>query len=124
MIKMKTTGEFGKTISSLEKMKKSNPRGLLERHGAAGVIALASATPKDTGLTADSWSYKITRTRSGYRLSWMNSNYQGGVPVALVIQYGHALPSGYFIEGVDYINPALLPIFESLSNLLWKEVTA
>lgn len=94
--------------------------------GEEGVKALKEATPKDTGLTSESWYYEVKQIQNGgtniIRLSFMNSNRKDGVPIALVIQYGHGTRGGGYVEGIDYINPALKPIFEKLANNAWKEL--
>lgn len=122
MISFKQKGDFSKTISYLKKVRNPIPNSVLERYGKDGVAALSAATPKDTGLTADSWRYEIKRERTFVNLSFYNSNIQNGVPIAIIIQYGHATQNGVWIDGVDYINPAVKPIFEKLSNELWEEV--
>jgi hypothetical protein len=96
---------------------------IFEKYGAEGVQILSDNTPKDTGKTASSWYYEIVRTRSGVTLRWLNSNVDSGVPIAILIQYGHATQSGGFVEGIDFINPSLKPIFDKLSQDIWREVT-
>lgn len=93
-------------------------RTAFERYGAEGVEALRSATPKDSGATADGWSYTIENWGIGFN----NSNIQNGYSVAILIQYGHATKSGSYVEGIDYINPALRPIFDKIAEECWKEV--
>ena len=102
----------------LEKIKLSS----LDAWGRKGVEALSSATPVDTGTTAASWYYQIIRTEDSVKIEWLNSNVNRGVNIALLIQYGHAARNGVFIEGRDYINPALKPIFDSIEQSAWKEV--
>ena len=97
--------------------------GDLDKFGRAGVVALQQATPKDTGLTAASWDYKIERSSGSVRISFHNSNIQNGIPIAILLQYGHATRSGSFVEGRDYINPAIQPIFDQIAEDAWKEVT-
>lgn len=121
IIKFKTSGGFGKTERFL-KHYQSLPKSLFDRYGQAGVAALRESTPKDTGLTGESWSYDVEKTGSGYRISFSNSNVQNGIPVALLIQLGHGTTGGTFVKGIDYINPALRPIFDKLAKDLWKEV--
>jgi hypothetical protein len=96
---------------------------ILDRYAKECIEALKSATPKDTGKTADSWSYNITRKNGKSVLSFYNSNIQNGVKIAVILQYGHATKSGTWIEGKDYINPSLLPIFERLTESAWEEVS-
>lgn len=95
----------------------------LSRFGELGVKALESATPKDSGLTAASWSYSIEKTKQGVSLSWNNSNINEGANIAILIQYGHAMPNGGYVQGVDYINPALRPLFDKIAKDAWMEVT-
>ena len=95
----------------------------LDRFGRDGVEALSSATPVDTGLTASSWDYEIKYSDDGARISFTNKNIQNGVPIAIVLQYGHATRNGSWVEGRDYINPAIQPIFDRIANDAWREVT-
>lgn len=95
----------------------------LNRFGIKGVNALRSNTPVDSGITADSWNYKIDRSKDSIKISFLNSNINEGVNVAILIQYGHATRSGSWVEGIDYINPALSPVFEEMSKEIWEEVT-
>lgn len=88
-----------------------------------GVEALSKATPKNSGKTASSWFYEIQRDNSSWIITWKNSNINNGVPIAIVLQYGHATRNGGYIEGIDYINPALKPVFERIADSAWKEVT-
>lgn len=99
---------------------------ILDRYGKMGVDALASATPKDTGLTAASWTYEIDYNDGGAVISWINTNTRarGFVNIALILQYGHGTRNGGWVEGRDYINPALQPIFDELAEKIWKEVTS
>lgn len=124
MIKLKQSGNFKNTEEFFRIVGEGDYLKGLEYFGEAGVKALMEATPKDTGLTAASWSYSIEKTKDGIVLSWNNSNIQDGVNVAAVIQYGHGMPSGYYVEGVDYINPALKPLFDLISKRAWEEVTS
>lgn len=96
----------------------------LNRYGQEGVDALTAATPRDTGTTAESWSYEIKRTNNSVTIYWNNSNAPYGVPVAVLIQYGHATRNGGYVQGIDYINPALKPIFEKMAENIWREVTS
>ena len=123
MIVIKQRGDFHNLESFLDKATHPNYRQILERYAQAGVEALASATPVDTGLTAESWGYEITQRGSSYTISWTNSNVVDGVPIAIILQYGHGTRNGGYVEGRDYINPALQPIFDKMANDAWKEVT-
>lgn len=122
MITFRQKGDFSKLSRFLERAKETVRLGDLDRYGREGVAALASATPVDSGLTASSWYYEITRTKEGVAISFKNSNINKGVPIAIILQYGHATGNGGWVEGRDYINPAIQPIFDRLANDAWKEV--
>lgn len=121
MITFTHKGDFSKTEKFLRRINKKN-LVRLEKYGQMGVDALASNTPKDSGLTASSWSYEVKRTNSGAAIVWKNSSSNKGVSIAVILQYGHGTGSGAYVEGVDYINPAIAPIFKQLSNDAWNEV--
>lgn len=126
-ISVSVNGNFSKTYKSLKNLSLFSSvklMGILERYGQEGVKALQSTTPKDTGLTANSWFYDIVVEKDRITLSWNNSNIQDGVPVAVLIQYGHGTGTGGYVEGVDYINPALHPIFKDIADSAWKEVSS
>ena len=123
MIKFEHKGDWSKTTSFFEKAKNIVRLGNLDRYGREGVAALASATPVDTGLTASSWKYEIIRTRGSVSINFLNTNVQNGVPIALILQYGHGTRNGGWVEGRDYINPAVQPIFDRLAKEMWEEVT-
>lgn len=123
MITFSHKGDFSKSMSFLEKMKSGIRMSTLDIYGRKGVEALASATPVDTGLTAKSWYYKIDRTADSVSITFYNSNIQNGVPIAIVLQYGHGTRTGGWVDGRDYINPAIQPIFDKLANEAWREVT-
>ena len=123
MISFRQKGDFSKVTRFLERAKEAVHLGDLDKYGRAGVDALASATPVDSGLTASSWSYEITNRNGTARISFKNSNVQNGVPIAIILQYGHATGTGGWVEGRDYINPAIQPIFDKIANSAWKEVT-
>lgn len=123
MIKFEHKGDWSKTTGFFEKAKNIVRLGNLDRYGREGVAALASATPVDTGLTASSWKYEIIRTRGSVSINFLNTNIQNGVPIALILQYGHGTRNGGWVEGRDYINPAVQPIFDRLAKEMWEEVT-
>ena len=123
MISFRHKGDFSKLSSFLEKAKNAVCLGDLDRYGREGVSALASATPVDTGETANSWSYEIEHRNGSSVISFHNSNIQNGVPIAIIIQYGHGTGTGGWVEGRDYINPAIRPVFDKLANEAWREVT-
>lgn len=116
-------GDFSKLNTFLEKTKSAVHLSELDKYGKAGVAALMSATPVDTGLTANSWYYEIKRSTGSISISFFNSNIQNGVPIAIILQYGHGTRNGGWVEGRDYINPAIQPIFNSIAEEAWKEVT-
>lgn len=124
MITIKQKGNFAKTDAFLKKVSKMDALSILNRYGSKGVEALRSNTPTDTGRTANSWTYEIAQTSSGYRIYWKNSNIVDGVPIAIILQYGHGTGTGGYVEGRDYINPALRPIFDEIAESAWKEVTS
>lgn len=117
-------GDFKSTESFLAKLLRRNTESILRKYGQIGVGYLSDATPKNTGLTAASWSYEVIREGENYQLIWNNSYKPRGIPVAILIQYGHGYPNGTWKEGLDYINPALKPVFQGLVDELWKEVTS
>lgn len=123
MITFRQKGDFSKLTRFLERAKEVVHLGDLDQYGRAGVAALASATPVDTGETAKSWRYEIINKDGVARIVFCNSNIQNGVPIAIVLQYGHGTGNGGWVEGRDYINPAIQPIFDQLANEAWKGVT-
>jgi hypothetical protein len=123
MITFRHKGDFTRTTRFLERAKHVVRLADLDRFGREGVAALASATPVDSGLTASSWYYEITYTKSGAKIAFYNSNIQNGVPIAIILQYGHGTGTGGWVEGRDYINPAIQPIFDRIVDEAWREVT-
>lgn len=123
MIGVKVHGSFSKTERFLKNAKQQSIVRVLSKYGEKGVAALASATPVDSGLTAASWYYKVEVMRTGAKLVFCNSNANKGVPIAIILQYGHATGTGGWVEGRDYINPAIQPIFDEITKSMWREVT-
>ena len=123
MIKVKHKGDFSKVTRFLEKVKRGVRIDGLDKYGRQGVAALAASTPVDTGLTANSWYYEIVKENGKVRISFCNSNIQNGVPIAIILQYGHGTRTGGWVEGRDYINPAIQPIFDEITKNAWKEVS-
>ena len=123
MIKVKHKGGFELTERFLKRSKKAQFFKDLDKWGQIGVEALSAATPVRSGKTAQSWGYEIHHGDGVTQLIWTNSNTNRTIPIALLIQYGHATRNGSFIQGIDYINPALKPVFEEIANSVWKEVT-
>lgn len=123
MIRFRQKGDFSKLDRYLERVKEVANIGVLDKYGQEGVAALASATPTDSGKTANSWYYEINRQNGSVSLEFYNSNVNKGVPIAIILQYGHGTGTGGWVEGRDYINPAIQPIFDRIANDAWKEVT-
>ena len=123
MITFRQKGDFSKFNRYLERLKEAVKLGDLNKYGRQGVQALSSATPIESGETANSWYYKINRTKESVSITFHNSNIQNGVPIAIILQYGHGTGTGGYVEGRDYINPAIQPIFDRLAEDAWKEVT-
>jgi hypothetical protein len=124
IIKIKHHGNFSRTERFFMKISDKYYLRILEKYGKEGVEALANSTPKDTGKTANSWSYKIVETPNGHTIYWENSNVVNHVNIAVILQYGHGTRNGGYVQGIDYINPALQPIFKNIANEAWKEVTS
>ena len=122
MISFRHKGDFSNLTNLLERSKELFKLSDLDRYGREGVQALSSATPVDTGLTASSWSYKIIHEEGTVRITFHNSNIQNGVPIAIILQYGHGTGTGGWVQGRDYINPAIQPIFDKIVEDAWKEV--
>ncbi len=123
MISFRQKGDFSKLTHFLEKAKGSVRLGDLDKYGREGVAALASATPIDSGQTANSWYYKVINKNGSATIAFYNSNIQNGVPIAIILQYGHGTRNDGWVQGRDYINPAIQPIFDKIINDAWREVT-
>lgn len=117
-------GNFQKTDNFLKKAKQGDYFRSLEKFAQEGVNALASATPIDSGKTAASWDYTISRSKGPVSITWTNSNINDGVNIAVIIQYGHGTRNGGYVQGRDYINPAIRPVFDKIAENVWKEVTS
>ena len=122
MVSFKHRGNFSKTEQFLNKMQGRNYLNILDKYGQMGVEALAAATPVDSGKTAQSWTYEIQRTPEKTTIAWLNTNVNKGVNIAIILQYGHGTGTGGYVQGRDYINPAMRPIFDSIAAQAWKEV--
>lgn len=122
MITCTVTGSYTKTRRFLKRNTKMDLDSVLHRYGQKGVEALANATPRDSGKTADSWAYSIEHTSNGAEIHWKNGNRNKGVSIALILQYGHGTGTGGYVQGRDYINPALRPVFDEIAEAAWKEV--
>ena len=123
MITIRHKGDFSKLDRYFERIKEAAKLGVLDKYGREGVAALASATPVDSGLTASSWYYEIERSNGRVSIMFNNSNVNKGVPIAIILQLGHGTGTGGWVQGRDYINPAIQPIFDRIADDAWKEVT-
>lgn len=123
MISFRQKGDFSKLTRFLERAKNLVHLSDLDKFGREGVAALASATPVDTGKTSASWNYEVIINKESASITFNNSNIQNGVPIAIILQYGHGTRNGGWVEGRDYINPVIQPIFDKIADEAWKEVT-
>ena len=123
MIRFRQKGDFSKLTRFLERAKEAVRLGDLDKYGREGVAALASATPVESGLTANSWYYEIEQKEGSASITFLNSNVNKGVPIAIILQYGHGTRTGGWVQGRDYINPAIQPIFDNIAEKAWMEVT-
>ena len=122
MLRFSSRGSFDKTGAWLHDLRLHNVKQKLEKYGQKGVDALSAATPKDTGLTAASWSYEIRNNQNELEIVWKNSNVVNGYPIAVLIQYGHGTRNGGYVQGLDYINPTMKPIFDEIVKELEEEI--
>lgn len=123
MIGFKVKGNFSRAKRHFEKLRRAKYLDALKKYGQKGVDALSAATPVDTGLTSRSWYYKLEIGTTVSKIIYCNSNVQNGIPIAIILQTGHGTRNGGWVEGRDYINPAIQPIFDELAKDVWKEVT-
>ena len=125
MIQVRTSGSFSKSQAFLQRMKNRDQFKVLAKYGPIGVTALINATPKDSSKTANSWYYEVVDRPGYYAIHWYNSNIEdpGRISIAAIIQYGHGTRRGGYVQGIDYINPAMRPIFDQIAADMWKEVT-
>lgn len=124
MFSLKFRREGSETENFLENLKQLHIEEILNRYANIGVQALSNATPKDSGATAAAWGYEIVKDASGYSIYWTNDNFNKGVNIAVILQYGHGTGTGGYVRATDYINPAMAPIFEQIANDAWNEVTS
>lgn len=122
LITIKSKGDFRHTTKFLTRMLHRSYLDVLDKYGREGVIALSNATPRDSGTTAESWDYEIVQEDGKYSIYWTNSNNNKGVNIAVILQYGHGTGTGGFVQGRDYINPAIQPIFDRIAESAWREV--
>jgi hypothetical protein len=123
VISIESKGSFKNTESYLARAKRADAFNVLNQYGAMGVRALAAATPMDTGLSAQSWTYSVEKRRGRYTIVWKNTNVVNGTPVVILIQYGHGTGTGGWVQGRDFINPAMRPVFDQIADAVWREVT-
>lgn len=124
MISFETSGSFKHIDTFLQSMSAFDMTQLLEKYATDGVNALSAATPFNTGRTANFWNYEVKRTKKSATITWTNSHVVNGVPIAIILQYGHGTGTGGYVQGRDYINPALKPIFDAIADGVWKAVTS
>ena len=124
MFRLTSRGDYARTEQALNKMAKGDIFAMLSRFGEAGVAALQASTPVDSGETAASWTYQIEGSAASPKIVWTNSHMAGGTPVAIMLQYGHGTGTGGYVEGRDFINPAMRPIFDQIAAEVWKAVTS
>jgi hypothetical protein len=123
MFRVTSQGSFDKTTSFLKNLQRGKHFDVLNRYGRVGVDALSRATPRETGETSTSWGYQIGRTRGQYSISWFNTHVDDGVNIAVIIQYGHGTGTGGYVQGRDFINPAMRPVFDKILEDVWRQVT-
>jgi len=124
VIKVTSSGSFAKSLAFLQRMQTRSQFATLAKYGPIGVAALAQATPKESSTTANHWYYEIIDRPGYYSIRWRNSHITAqGDPIAVLLQYGHATRNGGYVQGRDYINPVITPIFDQIATDMWKEVT-
>ena len=124
MISFRQKGDFSKLTRYFERVKEAVKLGSLDKYGREGVAALMSATPVDSGKTASSWYYEIDHSQGSTSINFYNSNVNKGVLIAIILQYGHGTRNGGWVQGRDYINPAMQPLFDKFAEDAWREVTS
>lgn len=123
MISFRHKGDFSKTTRFLNKAKNVDPAAILNKYGAEGVAALAAATPKESGKTANSWYYEVEGGKTSATITFLNSHINKGVNIAIILHYGHGTGTGGYVQGREYINTAVQPIFDKIADAAWREVT-
>jgi hypothetical protein len=123
VLRVKTSGSFRNAEKFLKTLSSGDIYRDLDRFGREGVAALAAATPVDSGLTANSWGYNVVESKGEKGVEWYNSNVNNGARIAILLQYGHGTGTGGWVQGRDYINPAIQPIFDRMAKEIWKKVT-
>lgn len=122
MIKIKTEGDFKKTMDFLQRSSKLSAIDILHKYGKAGVDALSAATPVDTGETSKMWRYEITTNNSSSSVTWINDSVNNGIPIVILLQYGHGTRNGGYVTGTDFINPAIKSVMDNIADSIWREV--
>ena len=122
MLSVNTSGDFKKTTKFLEFLESGKMFSVLEHYGRVGVDALSDATPIETGETSISWGYSVNRSGNRYSINWYNENEEDGVNIAVILQYGHGTGTGGYVRGIDYINPAMRPVFTKIIDDVWRQV--
>lgn len=123
-ISLSSSGDFSKTEAWLRKLQKLDIGAIAEAGAKRGVRALAQATPRDSSLAAQSWNSEVKRSKDSTTITWTNSDVENGFPVVIMLQYGHGTGTGGYVQGVDFINPAIRPIFDEIAESVWKAVTS
>lgn len=121
-IEFESRGSFRNTENFLSVMKRKDIYASLERYGREGMQGLAANTPVESGITANAWSYRVYRTGKVYGITWYNHHVESGIPIVILLQYGHATRNGGFVQGRDFINPVIRPLFDRIANEVWKAV--
>jgi len=123
VIGFEDSGSFKNTDAFLARMLNNDLAGKLRSYGKAGVLSLSKATPEDTGITAHSWDFRVVQEKRGPTIEWFNTHENHGVNIAIIIQYGHGTGTGGWVPGINYVNPAMEPVFDKIMDDFWKEVT-
>lgn len=124
MPSLQSSGSWKKTEDFLRAIKSDKIYAALDKYGRLGVNALSSATPVESGISANSWGYEVERKAGRYSITWTNNHVVDGVPVVILLQYGHGTGTGGYVQGRDFINPALRPIFDKIADEVWRAVTS
>ena len=123
MIRVESSGSFDNTVKFLKFLQSGRMFNVLDRYGRMGVDELRANTPKESGETANSWGYRVINQNGIHGIEWYNTHVNDGVNVAVLIQYGHGTGTGGYVEGIDYINPALRPVFQAMADDIWRQVS-
>lgn len=124
MISATSKGSFKNAEAYLTRILKLDFRSVIESAAQEGVKALQAATPRDSGIAAESWGVKVVIFKGGARITWTNSDVENGFPVVIMLQYGHGTGTGGYVQGKDFINPAMKPVFDHIAETVWKAVSS